>query len=81
MTFSRQAEGEREATGDSGQADGQTGAEQEGVRSSEARKLPTAGEAGAQQPRKLPTAGHTALQQGGAAQVHTHANTNECAYR
>lgn len=72
LIASRQAEGEWEATGDSGQEDGQAGAEQERVWSSEARKRPTAGEAGAEQPRKLPAAGYTALQQGGAAQVHTH---------
>lgn len=69
---SRQAEGEWEAPGDPGQADGQTGAEQEGVWSSEAGKQPTAGATGAQQPGKLPAAGFTAPQQGGAAQVHTH---------
>lgn len=67
----RQAEGEREATGESGQEDGQTGAEQEGVRSSEAGKQPTAGEAGAEQPGELPAAGYAALLQGGAAQVQT----------
>lgn len=69
---SRQAEGEWEATGDSDQEDGQTGAEQEGVWSSEARKRPSAGDAGAEQPRKLQAAWYTALQQGGAAQVHIH---------
>lgn len=67
----RQAEREREATGDSGEAYGEARAEPEGLRSSEAGERPPAGEAGAQQPGKHTTARLNALQQGGAAQVHT----------